>query len=179
MRRALSLILVAGLALAGLPGLAQDFGPNTIWGEVPAGVAANAANAVLQDTAGRVVATVPVTGGKFTFLKVAPGEYVVVVQDGAAKLLATSHGISFASGATSKALFDETRVPAATGGGGGLGTTGKILIGAAVALLLSSVLAVLLAVAVHHLLPDAWTKWIRVAAGALFILVGIWTIWKA
>jgi len=134
MRRALSLILVAGLALAGLPSLAQDFGPNTIWGEVPAGVAANAANAVLQDTAGRVVATVPVTGGKFTFLKVAPGEYVVVVQDGAAKLLATSHGISFASGATSKALFDETRVPAAaaTGGGGGLGTTGKILIGAAV-----------------------------------------------
>jgi len=134
MRRALNLILVAGLALAGLPALAQDFGPNTIWGEVPAGVAANAANAVLQDTAGRVVATVPVTGGKFTFLKVAPGEYVVVVQDGAAKLLATSHGISFASGATSKALFDATRVPAAavTGGGGGLGTTGKILIGAAV-----------------------------------------------
>ena len=134
MRRALSLILVTGLALAGLPGLAQDFGPNTIWGEVPAGVAANAANAVLQDTAGRVVATVPVTGGKFTFLKVAPGEYVVVVQDGAAKLLATSHGISFASGATSKALFDATRVPAAavTSGGGGLGTTGKILIGAAV-----------------------------------------------
>ena len=134
MRRALSLILVTGLALAGLPGLAQDFGPNTIWGEVPAGVAANAANAVLQDTAGRVVATVPVTGGKFTFLNVAPGEYVVVVQDGAAKLLATSHGISFASGATSKALFDETRVPAAavSGGGGGLGTTGKILIGAAV-----------------------------------------------
>jgi putative Ca2+/H+ antiporter (TMEM165/GDT1 family) len=48
-----------------------------------------------------------------------------------------------------------------------------VLIGAGVALLLSTVLAV------HHLLLDAWTKWIRVAAGALFILVGIWTIWKA
>ncbi|MDD5263590.1 MAG: TMEM165/GDT1 family protein [Candidatus Bipolaricaulis sp.] len=54
-----------------------------------------------------------------------------------------------------------------------------VLIGAGVALLLSTVLAVLLAVAVHHLLPDTWTKWIRVAAGALFILVGVWTIWKA
>jgi len=54
-----------------------------------------------------------------------------------------------------------------------------VLIGAGIALLLSTVLAVLLAVAVHHLLPDDWTKWIRVGAGALFILVGVWTIWKA
>lgn len=54
-----------------------------------------------------------------------------------------------------------------------------VLVGAGLALLLSSVLAVLLAVAVHHLLPESWTKWIRVGAGALFILVGVWTIWKA
>jgi Ca2+/H+ antiporter, TMEM165/GDT1 family len=54
-----------------------------------------------------------------------------------------------------------------------------VLIGAGVALLLSTVLAVLLAVAIHHLLPDVWTKWIRVGAGALFIFVGVWTIWKA
>lgn len=54
-----------------------------------------------------------------------------------------------------------------------------VLIGAGLALLLSSVLAVLLAVAVHHMLPETWTKWIRVGAGALFILVGVWTIWKA
>jgi putative Ca2+/H+ antiporter (TMEM165/GDT1 family) len=54
-----------------------------------------------------------------------------------------------------------------------------VLIGASAALLLSTVLAVLLAVAVHHMIPEAWTKWIRVGAGALFILVGIWTIWKA
>ena len=131
MRRALSLILIAGLALAGLPALAQDFGPNTIWGEVPQGVVGNAANAALQDTGGRVVATVPVIDGKFAFLNVPPGEYLVVVQDGAAKLLATSRGISFASGATVKALFDAVRVPAAAVAGGGLGTTGWILIGAA------------------------------------------------
>ena len=132
MRRALSLILIAGLTLAGLPALAQDFGPNTIWGEVPAEVAGNAANAVLQDTTGRIVATVPVVGGKFAFRDVVPGQYVVVVQDGAGKALATSQGISFASGATTKALFDATRIPAAVvAGGGGLGTTGWILIGAA------------------------------------------------
>jgi hypothetical protein len=134
MRRALSLILIAGLALTGLPALAQDFGPNTIWGEVPAGVSGNAANAILQDAGGRVLASVPVIDGKFAFRDVIPGQYVVVLQDGAGKALATSQGISFASGATTKALFDATRVPAAavTGGGGkGLGTTGWILIGAA------------------------------------------------
>ena len=131
MRRALSLILIAGLALAGLPALAQDFGPNTIWGEVPQGVVENAANATLQDAGGRVVATVPVIDGKFAFLNVPPGEYVVVVQDGAAKLLATSRGISLASGATVKVLVDAVRVPAAAVAGGGLGTTGWILIGAA------------------------------------------------
>lgn len=54
-----------------------------------------------------------------------------------------------------------------------------VLLGAGAALLLSTILAVGLAVAVHHLVPDAWTRWIRVAAGALFILVGIWTIGKA
>ena len=56
------------------------------------------------------------------------------MQDGAGTALATSHGISFASGATTKAIFDATRVPAAAaaaGGGKGIGTTGWILIGAA------------------------------------------------
>ncbi|MGD9675569.1 MAG: TMEM165/GDT1 family protein [Candidatus Bipolaricaulia bacterium] len=54
-----------------------------------------------------------------------------------------------------------------------------VMIGAGIALLLSTVLAVLLAVAVQHLLPEAWTRWIRVAAGVLFIVVGVWTIVKA
>ncbi len=54
-----------------------------------------------------------------------------------------------------------------------------VFLGAGVALLLSTVLAVLLAIAVQHMLPDTWTKWIRVGAGALFILIGAWTIWKA
>jgi hypothetical protein len=133
MRKALSLILIAGLALAGLPALAQDFGPNTIWGEVPSGVSGNAANAVLEDTGARVVATAPVIDGKFAFRDVPPGSYVVVVKDGAGNVLATSLGVTFASGATAKAIFDATRLPAAAvaPSGGGIGTTGLILIGAA------------------------------------------------
>ena len=133
MKKALNLILIAGLALAGLPAGAQDFGPDTIWGEVPQAFASNAANAVLKDTGGRVAATVPVIDGKFAFRDVVPGQYVVVVQDAAGKALATSYGISFASSDITKAIFDATRVPAAAvaGGGGGLGTTGWILIGAA------------------------------------------------
>lgn len=132
MKKALSLISIAGLALAGLPAGAQDFAPNTVWGEVPQSVASNASTAVLQDTSGRVAATVPVIAGKFTFPDVVPGQYVVVVQDAAGKALATSYGISFTSGDITKAIFERDRRPAAAVvGGGGLSTTGWILIGAA------------------------------------------------
>jgi hypothetical protein len=130
-RKALSLVLAAGLALSALPVGAQDFGPNTIWGEVPGGIT-NAANAILQDGSGRAIATVPVIDGKFAFRDVVPGQYVVVLQDGAGRALATSEGISFASGATTRALFGATRVPAAVvPAGGGLSTTAWVLIGAA------------------------------------------------
>jgi len=124
--------LIAGLAMAGLPAGAQELTPNTIWGVVPQSVASNAAKVVLQDTSGRVAATVPVIDGKFAFPDVVPGQYVVVVQDAAGNALATSHGISFTSTDITKAIFDATRVPAAAVvGGGGLSTTAWILIGAA------------------------------------------------
>ncbi len=54
-----------------------------------------------------------------------------------------------------------------------------VFLGAGAALLLSSALAVLLASLVERSLPEAWTKGVRLAAGGLFVLVGIWTIWKA
>jgi hypothetical protein len=132
MKKALSLILAAALVLVGVPGGAQGFGPNTVWGVAPETAAVNA---LLLDSTGLTVATMPVVNGKFAFRDVAPGQYVVVVQDGAGRALATSEGISQASGAVNKALFGATRVPAAavTSGGGGLGTTGWILIGAAAA----------------------------------------------
>ena len=58
------------------------------------------------------------------------------------------------------------------------GSPWGVFIGAGAALLVSTALAVALAVAVHRVLPDAWAHGIRVAAGGLFILFGIWTIWK-
>lgn len=129
LRKVLCLVLV--FAWTTLPIAALDFGPNTIWGEVPQGVT-NAANAVLQDAGGRVVATVPVIDGRFVFADVAPGQYVIVLQDGAARALATSEPVSQAGAAVSRAVFAARRVPAAVAtSGGGLGTTGKILIGAA------------------------------------------------
>jgi len=54
-----------------------------------------------------------------------------------------------------------------------------VMIGAGAALLASTLLAVLLAVAVHHLIPGNWARAIRIGVGALFLLVGAWTIWKA
>ena len=134
MRKVISIFLAVGLAAMAVPLAAQDYAPDTIWGDVPAGVA-NAAKAVLQDSGGRVIATVPVVNGKFVFLKVPPGPYNVVLQDGAGKGLATSHAISFATAGTVKAQFDVSRVAGAVtsggGGGGGLSTTAWVLIGAA------------------------------------------------
>jgi len=134
LRKTLSLALAAALCLGALPVGAQDFGPNTIWGEVPSGAEANGANAVLQDASGRVIASVPVIDGKFAFRDVTAGDYVVLIQDGAAKTLAQSEGVNLPSGAVAKVLFTTTRrVPAAVvpGGGGGLGTTGWVILGAA------------------------------------------------
>ncbi len=54
-----------------------------------------------------------------------------------------------------------------------------VLLGAGVALVLSSLLAVLLASVVGKSIPDAWTRAVRIGAGGLFILVGLWTILKA
>lgn len=131
LRRAFSWILVAGVVLAGVPLVAQDYSPNTVWGEVVSG-AANAANAVLLDTSGNVVATVPVVGGKFAFEDVDPGQYIVLLTDAAGAELARSRAAQLTASGVVKALFDETRaaaavVPAPTGGG--FGKTAWILTG--------------------------------------------------
>ena len=54
-----------------------------------------------------------------------------------------------------------------------------VFIGAGCALLASAGLAVLLGCNLPRLVPDSATRIIHYAAGALFILVGAWTIWKA
>jgi len=133
LRKALSGVLASALCLVSLPVGAQDVAPNTIWGEVPSGAAANAANAVLQDAGGRVISTVPIVDGKFAFRDLTAGDYVVLIQDGAGKTLAQSQLTNLATGAVARALFAATtRVPAAVaGGGGGLGTTGWVILGAA------------------------------------------------
>ena len=72
MKKALSLILVAGLALAGVPAGAQGFGP-TPSGATRPRARRTAVNAVLLDATGKIVATVPVVDGKFAFRDVAAG----------------------------------------------------------------------------------------------------------
>jgi len=53
-----------------------------------------------------------------------------------------------------------------------------IFIGAGSALLLSTAIAVFLGTLVGRFIPAQATNLIQYAAGALFILMGIWTIWK-
>ena len=132
MKKALSLILAAALVLVGVPGSAQVFGPDTIWGVVPTG-ATSAANAVLQDSTGLTVTTVPVVDGRFAFRNVVPGQYSVVLQSATGQELARSLPVVVLSGAEVEALFGTDRVAAVVPppAGGGLGTTGWILIGAA------------------------------------------------
>jgi len=54
-----------------------------------------------------------------------------------------------------------------------------VFIGAASALMLSTILAVALGCALPRVLPDSATRIMHYVAGALFIVVGAWTIWKA
>ncbi len=55
----------------------------------------------------------------------------------------------------------------------------SVLLGASLALLLSSVMAVLLGSLLAGYLPEGATKLTRWASGALFITVGVWTILRA
>jgi len=54
-----------------------------------------------------------------------------------------------------------------------------VFIGAAAALVASVILAVLLGCNVLRAVPQSATRIVHYVAGALFILVGAWTIWRA
>ena len=54
-----------------------------------------------------------------------------------------------------------------------------VLLGAGSALILSTILAVGLGWFLCRAAPASWMKPIHYAAGVLFILAGIWTIWRA
>lgn len=54
-----------------------------------------------------------------------------------------------------------------------------VLLGAGSALVLSTALAVGLGYLLRETIPTAWTRPLHYIAGLLFILAGIWTIWKA
>ena len=54
-----------------------------------------------------------------------------------------------------------------------------VLLGAGSALLVSTVLAVGLGHFVFQVIPAGWTRAVHYAAGVLFILIGVWTLWKA
>jgi len=127
-------MLVAGVALAGVPLTAQQHAPDTLWGEVPSW-AASASNAVLLDASLNVVATVPVVGGRFAFENVRPGQYWVVLNAAAGVDLARSHAAQMTLSSVVRAIFDEIApaAAAAAAGGGGFGTTQWILTGIGVA----------------------------------------------
>jgi hypothetical protein len=136
MKKAVSLVLAAGLALAGIPVGAQDL-PNSIRGSVPAGIE-GVANAVLQDGSDKTISMVPVTDRTFTFKNVAPGDYYVGLYTASGQRVARSCSVTLASGSARETSFDCPVPAAATPTAataapvhGGIGRTGWILIGAA------------------------------------------------
>jgi putative Ca2+/H+ antiporter (TMEM165/GDT1 family) len=58
-------------------------------------------------------------------------------------------------------------------------TPWAVFVGAAGALVLSALLAVLLGWSLSRFVPESATRALHYVAGVLFILVGAWTIWKA
>jgi hypothetical protein len=140
MKKALSLILSVGLVLVGVPGGAEMFGPNTVWGAAPQG-ASSATNAVLLDATGKTLTMAPVVDGRFAFRDLPAGQYVVALRTATGQELARSLAVDLRSGGEVEALFGRDTVgaavppgstaPATVTTGGGLGTTAWILIGAA------------------------------------------------
>lgn len=139
MKKTLSLILVAGLVLAGVPGGAQVsamvFGPNTVWGVVPQ-TASSAVNAVLDNLTGTGGGMVPIVDGRFAFRDLPPGQYVVVLQTATGVELARSRPVGLASGAEVEVIFrsEDAGAAAVPPGAGaaatGLTTTQKIALAA-------------------------------------------------
>ena len=130
MKKAISLLLAAGLALSAVPVAAQPYGPNTVWGTVPEG-AKDAANALLLDSSGKTIATTPVADGKFAFRNSVPGDYVVSLLTSAAQQITRSCPLSLATGDEKQVSFD--CMPIAAVPRGGISTTAWILMGAAAA----------------------------------------------
>ena len=58
-------------------------------------------------------------------------------------------------------------------------TPWAVFVGAGAALLVSTLLAVLLGCNLPRLVPESATRIMHYVAGAAFVLVGAWTIWKA
>lgn len=54
-----------------------------------------------------------------------------------------------------------------------------VFLGATAALMASTLLAVVLGAALPRILPPHATRALHYAAGGLFILIGVWTIWRA
>ena len=54
-----------------------------------------------------------------------------------------------------------------------------VLVGASLALILSTGLAVGLGCLINKALPAGFLRYVHYAAGTLLIVVGAWTIWKA
>lgn len=105
--RAFSIVLAAVLAVPVMPASAQDYKANTVWGEVPEAVKANAAHVELQGTAGEVSGIAQIgNDGKFSFENVLPGTYYAVVDDTSRNGLAQSRVVVSHAGAVHVTTFD-------------------------------------------------------------------------
>jgi hypothetical protein len=134
MKKAISVVLAAGLVCSAAPVGAQTYGPNSIWGAVPQGQE-GIANAVLLDPAGKTLSMVPVVEGRFAFRDLTPGDYTVGLYTTAGQQVIRACPLQLASGATLQADFScappVAAAPAAKSGG--ISTTAWILMGAAAA----------------------------------------------
>jgi len=145
LKKALSLILVAAIAVLSVPASAQtSYAPKTIWGQVPESLKPHVTTAVLQDASGNVLTTVPIVAGSFTFPDVAPGTYTVVLNNSTGVGLATSLPVVLPAAGVEQAIFPSDKPPGAivSSHARGITTAGWIAIGAAAAGITTAIVAV-------------------------------------
>lgn len=136
LKKTVSLLLVAALALLSVPVSAQtaeSYAPRTVWGHVPESLRPHASTAALQDASASELAKVPIVGDRFVFPNVPAGSYTALLHNKDGVPIASSEAISLPHDGVAEARFSSDKVPGAVASSKahGITTGGWIAIGAA------------------------------------------------
>jgi hypothetical protein len=101
----------------------------TLWGIVPQSARAGVAEILGEKVGGARVSRLPaLSDGRFVFVNVAAGDYVVRLVDASGRTLAQSHVARVQSSIATEAVFDDRPAPSPTLSAAGSGRSSKALV---------------------------------------------------